>query len=225
VEIAGFVEVREERERSDRIVVRALKVVGERLDETPERVRLSVRRGTAPPVGSYVALKDGQSLGVRGADGRLRILRTASDNFAAREWLAADGDARAPKDAGLREGFTCDQTGCIGRLADGALVALVRAPSAVEEDCRRAALVVSQRTAPPACAAHVIDRAKLRANGAVALVRSGDHWTVKVARPAGSERPWARLARQAETAALPETFMLPVAGDAMPRRDDIEPGD
>jgi competence protein ComEC len=57
VEIAGFVEAREERERSDRIVVRAFKVVGGRLDETAERVRLSVRRGTAPPVGSYVALK------------------------------------------------------------------------------------------------------------------------------------------------------------------------
>jgi competence protein ComEC len=57
VEIAGFVEAREERERSDRIVVRALKVEGGRLDEVPERVRLSVRRGSAPPVGSYIALK------------------------------------------------------------------------------------------------------------------------------------------------------------------------
>ena len=45
VEITGFVEAREERERSDRIVVRALKIEGGRLDEVPERVRLSVRRG------------------------------------------------------------------------------------------------------------------------------------------------------------------------------------
>jgi len=57
VEIAGFVEAREERERSDRIVVRAQKVDGERLDETPDRLRLSVRKGTAPPVGAYVTLK------------------------------------------------------------------------------------------------------------------------------------------------------------------------
>ena len=57
VEIAGFVEAREERARSDRIVVRALKIEGGRLDEAPERVRLSVRRGTAPPVGAYVSLK------------------------------------------------------------------------------------------------------------------------------------------------------------------------
>jgi competence protein ComEC len=55
VEIAGYVEVREERERSDRIVVRALKLEGARLAEKPDRVRVSVRKGTAPPVGSYVA--------------------------------------------------------------------------------------------------------------------------------------------------------------------------
>jgi competence protein ComEC len=57
VEIAGFVEAREERERSDRIVVRAHAISGERLDENPDRVRLSVRKGTAPPVGAYVTLK------------------------------------------------------------------------------------------------------------------------------------------------------------------------
>ena len=57
VEIAGYVEVREERERSDRIVVRALKVEGARLAEKPDRVRVSVRKGTAPPVGSYVTFR------------------------------------------------------------------------------------------------------------------------------------------------------------------------
>ena len=41
VEIAGYVEVREERERSDRIVVRALKLEGARLDgEARSRARL-----------------------------------------------------------------------------------------------------------------------------------------------------------------------------------------
>jgi len=57
VSIAGFVEGREERERSDRIVVRIDKIAGERLTVLPERVRLSVRRGIAPPIGTYVSLK------------------------------------------------------------------------------------------------------------------------------------------------------------------------
>jgi competence protein ComEC len=43
VEIAGFVETREERERSDRIVVLVNRIEGQRLADKPERVRLSVR--------------------------------------------------------------------------------------------------------------------------------------------------------------------------------------
>ncbi len=42
---------------SDRIVVRALKVEGARLAEKPDRVRVSVRKGTVPPVGSYVSFR------------------------------------------------------------------------------------------------------------------------------------------------------------------------
>src|SRR5262249_13230450 len=57
VQIAGFVEVREERERSDRIVVRALLLEGERIGPKPDRIRVSVRKGTAPPVGAYIPFK------------------------------------------------------------------------------------------------------------------------------------------------------------------------
>jgi competence protein ComEC len=59
VGITGFIETRDERERSDRIAVRVSHIEGGRLDEVHalERVRLTVRRGTAPPVGSFVKLK------------------------------------------------------------------------------------------------------------------------------------------------------------------------
>jgi competence protein ComEC len=57
IQVAGFVELREERERSDRIVVRALLLEGARLDQKPDRVRVSVRKGTAPPVGAYVTFQ------------------------------------------------------------------------------------------------------------------------------------------------------------------------
>ena len=55
--ISGWVEVREERERSDRIVVRAHRVDGAKLSEIPERVRVAVRKGTAPPVGAFVEMR------------------------------------------------------------------------------------------------------------------------------------------------------------------------
>jgi competence protein ComEC len=57
VELAGFVEVREERERSDRIVVRLERIVEPRFSEKLERVRVSVRKGTAPPVGSFIEFR------------------------------------------------------------------------------------------------------------------------------------------------------------------------
>jgi competence protein ComEC len=57
VEIGGFVEAREERERSDRILVRVERIAGQRLNEKLERVRVSVRKGTAPGVGTFVEFK------------------------------------------------------------------------------------------------------------------------------------------------------------------------
>jgi len=56
-QVEGYVEVREERERSDRIVVRVTKIDAARIVEKPERVRVAVRKGTAPAVGSFVAFK------------------------------------------------------------------------------------------------------------------------------------------------------------------------
>ena len=55
--ITGFIETREERERTDRVVVKVTDMDGDRVDFALERVRLSVRRGAAPAVGSFVRLK------------------------------------------------------------------------------------------------------------------------------------------------------------------------
>ncbi|MFL6972368.1 MAG: ComEC/Rec2 family competence protein [Xanthobacteraceae bacterium] len=57
ISITGWIEVREERPRSDRIVVKVQTIEGRRLAELPERVRLSAAKGAAPPVGSFVAIK------------------------------------------------------------------------------------------------------------------------------------------------------------------------
>lgn len=177
------------------------------------------------PLPDVLVSADAQTLAVRGSNGRLAISRAGNDVFSAREWLAADGDERAPIDAGLREGFKCDQVGCIGRLEDGALVALARAPAAFEEDCRQAVIVASPRNAPPSCAAIVVDRAKLRANGAVALRRVGERWDIKVARPVGQGRPWARMTETSDVDTLPSTIARPAPRDATPNSQSLEPGD
>jgi len=55
--LSGFVETREERERSDRIVVRVERFETPRALPMPDRVRIAVRKGSAPAVGSFVQLK------------------------------------------------------------------------------------------------------------------------------------------------------------------------
>ncbi|ULK98194.1 ComEC/Rec2 family competence protein [Bradyrhizobium sp. I71] len=57
VSLSGFVEARDIRERTDRFVLRVSAMEAQRSDVKLERVRLSVRKGTAPEVGSFVQLK------------------------------------------------------------------------------------------------------------------------------------------------------------------------
>ena len=57
VALKGFVEVREERERTDRFVIRVTEMQHDRQRITLDRVRLSVKKGTAPRVGEFVSLK------------------------------------------------------------------------------------------------------------------------------------------------------------------------
>ncbi|MGA8929174.1 MAG: ComEC/Rec2 family competence protein [Pseudolabrys sp.] len=55
--LAGFVEIREEGERSDRIVLRVQRFEAAGVVAAPERVRVAVRKGSAPAVGIFVELK------------------------------------------------------------------------------------------------------------------------------------------------------------------------
>jgi len=57
VSLSGFVETRDIRERTDRFVLRVTAMEAQRSEVKLERVRLSVRKGTAPEVGSFVQLK------------------------------------------------------------------------------------------------------------------------------------------------------------------------
>lgn len=166
---------------------------------------------------------DGASFAVRGADGRLAAVRTGSDTFALRQWLAADADVRSHTDPALTAGIRCDHAGCVGNLADGTPIALARTTEAFADDCRRAAVVASAREAPASCAALVIDRNVLKQSGAIALRRKGDVFEVIKVRPDGYERPWARSLPAAPPVAATPTGVT--APDATPRPEDLEPGD
>jgi competence protein ComEC len=164
---------------------------------------------------------DGRAAAIRGPDGRLTFLSSGRDSFVVKDWLAADGDGRDPKDKSLRDGVTCDAIGCVGRFKDGRLAAMVLSVEAFAEDCKRAAVVVSARQAQIACAAALVDRKVWRAHGAVALRWRGNHFAESYARPPRIERPWARA-----TIEVNETASTPAApGDATPKQEDLEAGD
>jgi competence protein ComEC len=169
---------------------------------------------------------DGRTFAVRGADGLLTFHHSGGDTFAIKEWLAADADARDYHDRKLGQGIACDAAGCIGKLADGALVAYDLKPDAFEEDCRRAVLIMTTRNPPPDCRAQVIGRTLWRERGALALRRTGSGFMMESARPPNFDRPWAPQRLRAADTASP-TLAQPASSratprDATPRQDDIE---
>ena len=151
------------------------------------------------------------------------MLHSGRDTFSVKEWLAADADARTPKDPSLSNGVACDAIGCIGKLGEGRLVSMVLSVEAFAEDCARAAVVVSSREAPSACAAVLIDRNDWRAHGTVALRWTGDRFEKSVTLPRGYERPWTRTATSAQPNA-PEASR-PGPRDASPPSEALDAED
>ena len=133
---------------------------------------------------------DGHSVAVRGRDGRLHVMQARKDAFLLKEWLGSDADSRAPMDTSLGEGVSCDETGCVTAMADGAFVALALHSEAISDDCRRATVIVTTRQVAADCLAMVIDRERLRRYGALTLTRRGNGFVLTPVRPRGANRPW-----------------------------------
>lgn len=126
------------------------------LAATPERHDLFIDR-------------EGAGAAIRKADGRLTLVGKPS-SFVAEQWLRADGDARAADDPSLKHGARCDRLGCTVAAGPQRAVAYVQDLAAFEEDCRRAALIVTPLQAPPWCQAPlVLDRHALAARGATTV--------------------------------------------------------
>jgi competence protein ComEC len=185
-------------------------------------VALAAFMAARTPLPDVIVAADGGSFAVRGGDGRLQILKGA-DGFAVRDWLAADADDRTVSDPALGQGFACDPEGCVARLADGGRVAVARTSNAFADDCVRAVLILTNRAAPPACTALVIDRAAMRRDGAMALYRVGEGWRIEQARAQSSDRPWAPAAGTPLSATATSPRQPPP--DATPRRDDLDVDD
>ncbi|MBM6595757.1 ComEC/Rec2 family competence protein [Microvirga pudoricolor] len=152
--------------------------------------------------------REGAGAVVRGADGRFVLVGRPS-GFVVEQWLRADGDSRDPKDKTLRMGGRCDGSGCVVETKDRLFVAFDQDIAALEEDCRRAAIVITRLKAPAGCAASlVIDRRALDAHGATALRLRDGVFEVVAARPAGRDKAWSGL-KATPTALVPAPARTP----------------
>ncbi|MFM9974062.1 MAG: ComEC/Rec2 family competence protein [Beijerinckiaceae bacterium] len=158
--------------------------------------------------------RQGQVAAVRGAHGRLEIVGRAASRFVVDRWLAADGDLRKAQDQALRRNTACDRAGCVGQLADGRSIAVVLAPEAFEEDCRRAAIIVSSLSAPAFCqkTALVLDRERLAFSSSLAIHYEGTTFRVIETRSFQHWKPWYG---RAESETAPANKTIP----ALPARD------
>jgi competence protein ComEC len=192
----------------------------------------SLRWLAAIPLGTGVALaalpdrydafvdREGAGAAIRGPLGRLVLVGKPSD-FVVEQWLRADGDGRAPDDATLREGARCDRLGCVVSGANGRAVAYAHDLHAFEEDCQRAAVVITRLSAPPTCGATlVLDRTLLQAQGALALRFVDGATLVRTTRGDRQALPWS--GPQAPPAASPQPRGAPAAIRPRPPRPAID---
>jgi competence protein ComEC len=160
--------------------------------------------------------REGAGAAIRSGSGRLTIVGRPSD-FVVEQWLRADGDERATTDPSLREGATCDRAGCVVEHLHGLTVAFVRHAAAFEEDCRRAAIVLTGLVAPKTCKpALLLDKAALRKHGALAVRITGGAFEIDSSAGTGDPRPWEDRGRTDRAAPAPDAEEAAETGRPLP---------
>jgi competence protein ComEC len=134
--------------------------------------------------------REGAGAAIRNVRGELTLVGKPS-GFVAEQWLRADGDARNADDATLKQSARCDRLGCVVETNAHRAVAFVQEFSAFEEDCRRAAIIISKLQAPSSCdAALVIDRTSLNERGAIAVRRGADATEIRSVKKGREAHIW-----------------------------------
>jgi competence protein ComEC len=146
---------------------------------------------------------DGGLIAVR-SDGGYLLSSERADRLAAESWLRSAGGGPSgllPAAGGTAEegAIRCDLQACIIRRGMRH-IALVRAASALDEECRSAELVLSLVRAPRSCRGRtmVIDPGDLRRDGATALWLD-EPLRIERANPERGDRPWVPKISTAKT--------------------------
>lgn len=165
-----------------------------------------------------IVSRDGTTVAVRGAEGRLSAIAVRGGMFELARWLDYDGDTRPAKDVATARAFRCDALGCISRVGPHEIAVLAGA-AALRDHCASASVIVARFLATGLCAHAakqpiLIDAAQSRSgNGHVLTVR-GQGFEVLTVEAARRDRPWSRASVQAASrSARPQSTQTPHATD------------
>jgi len=147
--------------------------------------------------------RDGELVAIRDHNGAIATPDTRKSSFSLERWMEADGDIRPAKAARGSRAFQCDEAGCIA-MVRGRLVAHVQHPSALTDDCRRAAILIATFALPDRCEGPevIIDTVDLRERGAHMLSISPDAISVYSVNELRGARPWVTAYRRRQ--AIPQ---------------------
>ena len=149
-----------------------------------------------------IVSRDGTTVAVRGADGRLSAMAVRGGMFELARWLEYDGDSRPARDVAAAQAFSCDALGCVTR-AGGHEIAILAGAAALRDHCGTASVIVMRFLRPARCgnaATLIIDPQSNRDGNGHAITFHSEGMTVQTVEAARGVRPWTRASLLAEAA-------------------------
>ncbi len=143
--------------------------------------------------------RDAKVVVIRDKNGKLQAPKSRRAFYTLTQWLKADGDGRAPKDASTGAGWQCDAYSCLA-LVKGKLISFIAKPDAIHDDCERAAILIAPMDIRQPCPAPkiILDRGALWERGSASVRISGLGLTVHTASEKRGVRPWCPARRRRE---------------------------
>ncbi|MFN3232729.1 MAG: ComEC/Rec2 family competence protein [Alphaproteobacteria bacterium] len=140
--------------------------------------------------------EQGKLIALRGQGGQMAFNKVNGSAMSVDTWSRRSGQMGAVRWQTGADHLACDATGCLYRAESGALVALVRTPEALAEDCSRAHVVISAVPVFGRCRRPnvVIDRFDLWREGAHAFWFGHDGARTETVAQHQGNRPWSRYA-------------------------------
>jgi competence protein ComEC len=174
--------------------------------------------------------RDGVTVAVRGADGRLSALASRGSAFEVARWLDRDGDRRTPAEVSDAKAFTCDRIGCVARLK-GHVIAVATTPATLRDDCKVADVLILRFVLPQPCGTEAKPRqititpVHLTRAGAHALTVVDGTFSLETVAERRGRRPWsgALVPRDGDDVEVQPTGRLASFTSLFERFRDVRP--